>query len=473
MPSMRSIAVIHSTVLLAALTLLAGIAHADSGGIIGYSGASGAICTACHSGQSAPIVRLDGPMELTPGATGQFTLTLLRTGANAFGGVNIAASAGTLTDTNAAGTRMQAGEITHSAPNDVPVDGKTWTFDWTAPAVPGMYFLRAAAASTDGTGTGGDGSSGATMVLAVLAGNQAPTASLVAVEFDASGSADADGTIVAYDWDFGDGSAGAGANVSHTFTAGIYTVTLTVTDDMGATATASHTITVSPADEPQPPVAMPGGPYTGTVGEPVQFDGSGSADADGGVVNYAWDFGDGGSGVTAMPTHTYTAAGTYTVTLTVTDSSALTATATTTAVISAQTPPPSPPPPGNGKDLYKQYCASCHGPGGKGGRHGSLVGDDAEDILKAIEEVEAMQFLKGTLSLVQIEAIADYLAKGKKGRDKKHCKPSSRAPDTSRHDRHKKHDRSPRADAAHDAGSVAGKHRKPHPDWSCRERRER
>ncbi|MDH5616518.1 MAG: PKD domain-containing protein, partial [Acidimicrobiia bacterium] len=40
------------------------------------------------------------------------------------------------------------------------------------------------------------------------------------------------------------------------------------------------------------PVADPGGPYTGTVGVAVSFDGSGSSD-DHGIVSYAWDFGDG------------------------------------------------------------------------------------------------------------------------------------------------------------------------------------
>lgn len=82
-----------------------------------------------------------------------------------------------------------------------------------------------------------------------------------------------------------------------------------------------------------PPVADPGGPYDGIVGEAVQFDGSGSRDADGSIVGYEWDFGDGSgaSGVTAS--HTYPSDGTYTVTLTVTDDSDLSDTATTTATI--------------------------------------------------------------------------------------------------------------------------------------------
>jgi PKD repeat protein len=83
----------------------------------------------------------------------------------------------------------------------------------------------------------------------------------------------------------------------------------------------------------QPPVADANGPYNGTVGVPLSFDGSGSFDADGTIVAYDWDFGDGNTGTGVTPTHTYAAAGGYTVTLTVTDNDGLTDTATTTAEI--------------------------------------------------------------------------------------------------------------------------------------------
>lgn len=69
------------------------------------------------------------------------------------------------------------------------------------------------------------------------------------------------------------------------------------------------------------PIAVPGGPYDGFAGEPVQFDGSGSSDSEGHPLTYEWDFGDGGTSTLAMPTYTYAVAGTYTVTLQVCDAS--------------------------------------------------------------------------------------------------------------------------------------------------------
>jgi M6 family metalloprotease-like protein/uncharacterized repeat protein (TIGR01451 family) len=82
-----------------------------------------------------------------------------------------------------------------------------------------------------------------------------------------------------------------------------------------------------------PPVSDPNGPYAGTVGQPVQFDGSSSFDLDGTIVAFDWDFGDSTTGSGATPSHTYAAAGLYTVSLTVTDDGGATDTGTTTADI--------------------------------------------------------------------------------------------------------------------------------------------
>ena len=74
------------------------------------------------------------------------------------------------------------------------------------------------------------------------------------------------------------------------------------------------------ADKPNKvPVADAGGPYSGTEGTAISFDGSASYDPDGTIVSYYWDFGDGFNSTEQNPTHIYTEDGTYTVSLTVTD----------------------------------------------------------------------------------------------------------------------------------------------------------
>ena len=79
--------------------------------------------------------------------------------------------------------------------------------------------------------------------------------------------------------------------------------------------------------------ADPNGPYTGTEGTPITFDGSDSYDPDGSIVSYDWDFGDLNTSSEVNPTNTYAQNGTYTVLLTVTDNNSATDTNTTTATI--------------------------------------------------------------------------------------------------------------------------------------------
>jgi len=81
-------------------------------------------------------------------------------------------------------------------------------------------------------------------------------------------------------------------------TCGDDTFTYTLGDGM-LTDETTVLVTIACADEPppvpnEPPVADAGGPYTGTIGEPVTLDGSGSTDPDGTIVAYEWDVdGDG------------------------------------------------------------------------------------------------------------------------------------------------------------------------------------
>ena len=199
---------------------------------------------------------------------------------------------------------------------------------------------------TDDVGDTGTASSSATIGL----GNQPPVADAngpysgtvgVAVTFDGTGSNDPDGTIDSYSWDFGDGSTGTGPSPTHTYaTAGMFNVTLTVTDNTGASDSAGTSAEIVEQVVNQPPVADPNGPYSGTAGVAITFDGSGSNDPDGSIVDYSWDFGDGSTGSGETPTHTYSTDGNFTVTLTVTDDAGDTGTATTTASIGAGNLPP-------------------------------------------------------------------------------------------------------------------------------------
>ena len=182
--------------------------------------------------------------------------------------------------------------------------------------------------------TDSDGATG-TDTASVTIGNQDPIANAggpyaalqqQTVTIDGSGSTDIDGTLIDYAWDC---DASNGVSLSSTgatavtfcsySSVGTYTVTLQVTDDDGATNTTTTSVVVSNGA----PVAVAGGPYTGNKNTNITLDGSASSDADGVIVNYAWDCDNDGtidvSSSSPTSTCSYSAVGTYTITLTVTD----------------------------------------------------------------------------------------------------------------------------------------------------------
>lgn len=105
-----------------------------------------------------------------------------------------------------------------------------------------------------------------------------------------------------------------------------------------------------------PPTPVTGGPYRVTVGQPLQFDGSLSADPDDFITDYSWDFGDGTTGSGPTPVHTYASVGTYTVRLTVKDPDGATGTTTTTVFV---TPPNQAPSVDAGQDQTIRLPASA------------------------------------------------------------------------------------------------------------------
>jgi hypothetical protein len=125
------------------------------------------------------------------------------------------------------------------------------------------------------------------------------------------------------------------------------------------------TIDISNGTPPpnQPPVADAGPDQTINKGDTVFFDGSGSYDTDGVIVNYTWDFDDGAVGFGEFPTHVYTVASVYYVNLTVTDDDG--ATASDVCIITVEEPLPLSPTdlnaelaPGSLEDVRLTWTAS-------------------------------------------------------------------------------------------------------------------
>lgn len=165
--------------------------------------------------------------------------------------------------------------------------------------------------------------------LAVISASTTTGPAALAVSFSAANSTAASGTIVSYSWTFGTGATAAGMYPSYTYTVpGTFTATLTVTDSNDLINTASVIITVTSPPNQLPVAVASGTPTSGYAPLPVTFSSAGSLDADGSIVSYSWDFGDGSTATGASPSKIYTVPGNYTAKLTVTDNVGGTASAT-------------------------------------------------------------------------------------------------------------------------------------------------
>lgn len=119
-------------------------------------------------------------------------------------------------------------------------------------------------------------------------------------------------------WRLGGDNLGGWPNVgSSTYLAGVIDDVAVYPGALTAAQVADHFSDSGRTDPSNTaPVARIADDCTGLT---CSFDGLGSTDADGSVVGYAWDFGDGSSSTAATPNHAYAESGTYTVALTVTD----------------------------------------------------------------------------------------------------------------------------------------------------------
>ena len=167
------------------------------------------------------------------------------------------------------------------------------------------------------------------------------------ITFNASSSYD-DGYILNYTWNFGDGNFSYGMIVNHRYDDnGIYDVILTIKDNDGAVTSITKQINVSNV----PPVAnFSYSPLNPTTQDIIQFIDN-SYDLDGLIVNYTWNFGDGGISYKPNPSHQYADNGIYNVILTIKDNDgAITGITKQINVSKGNSPPNKPyqPSPANG-----------------------------------------------------------------------------------------------------------------------------
>jgi PKD repeat protein len=152
--------------------------------------------------------------------------------------------------------------------------------------------------------------------------------------FDASGTVDASGRLISgvfdegvpcmqacsYSWDFGDGSTASGLAVSHTYSVGrTYTVTLIVTDAAGTSSVAAQSVIVRSV--PAPSVTISVLPASPPVGQLATFTATATPATGHSIQSFAWNFGDGTTQSTTVPTaiKSFSTAGVYVVTVTATD----------------------------------------------------------------------------------------------------------------------------------------------------------
>lgn len=105
---------------------------------------------------------------------------------------------------------------------------------------------------------------------------------------------------------------------------GLWSLTVKAWDSPSVPPPNSGSATKVVTLQDRPPIASFTKSSSALAGEQITFNATSSSDIDGTIVSYAWDFGDGSSGIGAVVTHSFSVAGSYTVKLTVTDNGGLT-----------------------------------------------------------------------------------------------------------------------------------------------------
>ncbi|MGE5398783.1 MAG: choice-of-anchor V domain-containing protein [Ignavibacteriales bacterium] len=124
--------------------------YAYPSGVSGYTKKSGTLgCGSCHGTHSDPnsqvSVEIKGPATLKTGATGDYSVTITG-GVTQVAGVDIAASAGTLANTDN-NLKLSNSELTHNSAKSFS-GSYTFNFKYTAPSTAGTQTLYATGLSS-------------------------------------------------------------------------------------------------------------------------------------------------------------------------------------------------------------------------------------------------------------------------------------------------------------------------------------
>ncbi len=145
----------------------------------------------------------------------------------------------------------------------------------------------------------------------------------------------ASANITSWLWDFGDSNTSTLKNPSHTYASeGFYTVTLTVVDVNGCTETLTRNNYIRLT---RPIAAFTQNRTTACPGVNIRFTDLSTPDHP--IVDWQWEFGDGGTSTDQNPTHYYSTPGFYDVTLIVTNVQGCTDTLVKPNLIHILTPP--------------------------------------------------------------------------------------------------------------------------------------
>lgn len=138
--SINNIALLSFSILL----MYSGLTFGYPGGVSGRTLKGPSPGCSCHTSSTSSSVSLtiSGPATLAPGQTGNYQVVTTYNSTISKGGIDIAASNGTLMNSDSKLQVLNA-ELTHTSPQNSGTTTLTWNFKYTAPSTTGMQTLYA------------------------------------------------------------------------------------------------------------------------------------------------------------------------------------------------------------------------------------------------------------------------------------------------------------------------------------------